>query len=1118
MTDEQARRRALDPEGSFIVQAPAGSGKTSLLVQRLLVLLARVDCPERILALTFTRKAAGEMRERVIQALREAGGPEPEAPHAAATWRLARAALARDEALGWRLTEQPGRMRIMTIDAFCHALAAQLPLLSGFGGMPAIADDAGMLYREAAEAAIERMLQAGGAEARAAETMLLHLGNRLDRLIGMVAGMLGRRDQWLPLAFGREGDVSAGGVRETLAALARVCLLDLEAQLAPAWKQELMALAAFACGQTDKVALASWQDRACWPAADPVEGEAWRQLAGWLMTKTGGLRKRLDINTGFPPKTPEKDRMLVLLETMADTPAVVEALARVRDFPWHALEDGNIGPLDALWRLLVQASAHLALLFGLRGECDFIEIGQRALEALGGEDAPGEVLLRLDWRLQHILIDEFQDTSRMQIELLRRLTAGWQPDDGRTLFLVGDPMQSIYRFRKAEVGLFVRAAGNELGLPVRLESLALERNFRSLPGIVAWVNEAFAPAFPARDDATSGAVRFHRAVAARQECGGVVRAHLWRGRDDAGEARAMADLIEKRRKEDANARIGVLCRNRAHLAALVAELARRGVRFRAVELMKLAERPEVRLLRAMTRAMLHPADDPAWIALLRAPFPGLSLAAIARLDAARADDDGERLLWPDFLVSEACMAALDGAEDAARLRRWRVAAAPLFAPSAASISLSRRIEAAWLRLGMPAWFDDAVARASFETWLALLDALEARALREGARVLPEWLDEAMARLHAPADGSPEAAWVELSTMHAAKGLEWDMVLLPGLGKKAGRSEAPLLAFTEVDAPEREGFLLAPAAPPGADAREKALFGFVQGLEKRKDEWESLRLFYVAATRARRELHLFGHVGGKKETPQKGSLLDWIWQDGACGGAEVFWHDTEDEGGDADAAQAAFLPQRMRELPAPQPPASLPTVVARVDAEAGVASFVWAGPEAAPLGEAMHLGLKLAGERGAERWRKADAAEAHRLMRRALLRRGLSGEMLEEALQRAILGLEHALASERGRWILSARHADAHCEWALIEQTEAGEVREWILDRAFVADGVRWIVDYKAATHEGGGIEAFLASEAARHRAQLANYARLLRRMEPEREVRAALYFPMMDRWLELEGL
>jgi len=136
------------------------------------------------------------------------------------------------------------------------------------------------------------------------------------------------------------------------------------------------------------------------------------------------------------------------------------------------------------------------------------------------------------------------------------------------------------------------------------------------------------------------------------------------------------------------------------------------------------------------------------------------------------------------------------------------------------------------------------------------------------------------------------------------------------------------------------------------------------------------------------------------------------------------------------------------------------------------------------------------------------------MQRMLLAEGLSGALLKEALERCEKGLRNVLNSEKGRWILSGMHHEAHCEWALSVREE-NNVSQHVIDRSFVDEhSVRWIVDYKTATHEGGSIEHFLDEEQKRHTNQLQLYARILHRMEPERPIRTALYFPLLDAWRE----
>src|SRR5690554_5598244 len=153
-SDADTRLRALDPEHSFCVQAPAGSGKTELLTQRILRLLAYCERPEEILAITFTRKAAAEMRNRLLSSLEQANALDDAGlaalpAHKRLTMDLARTALARDAMCGWQLLQQPQRLRINTIDSFTSWLTTRLPMDAGFGASPEISTDMDPIFRQA---------------------------------------------------------------------------------------------------------------------------------------------------------------------------------------------------------------------------------------------------------------------------------------------------------------------------------------------------------------------------------------------------------------------------------------------------------------------------------------------------------------------------------------------------------------------------------------------------------------------------------------------------------------------------------------------------------------------------------------------------------------------------------------------------------------------------------------------------------------------------------------------------------------------------------------------------------------------------------------------------------
>ena len=197
VADRQQRQLALDPLRSFCVTAPAGSGKTELLIQRFLTLLARVETPEEVLAITFTRKAAAEMRARIVAALESALLDQPPADaHRQLTWTLARGALENDSKQGWELLAGPAQLNIKTIDGYCATLTRQMPVLSGFGGSVTAVDDARPYYREATRAMLD-LLESEHPVATDLAGIMLHFHNNWPRLETLLVSMLARREQWL---------------------------------------------------------------------------------------------------------------------------------------------------------------------------------------------------------------------------------------------------------------------------------------------------------------------------------------------------------------------------------------------------------------------------------------------------------------------------------------------------------------------------------------------------------------------------------------------------------------------------------------------------------------------------------------------------------------------------------------------------------------------------------------------------------------------------------------------------------------------------------------------------------------------------------------------------------
>ncbi len=1102
--DADARKRALDTESSFIVRAPAGSGKTELLIQRVLALLETVDAPEEVVAITFTRKAAAEMRQRLVQALESAKGPEPGQPHEQLTWSLAGAVNRRDAERGWNIVHNPGRLRVQTIDALAQWLARQLPLSLGLGAAPNVKERAADLYTRAARSTLA-VLESTDREdeplARHVARLLEHLDNDVERAIRLLASMLGRRDQWLRHLGGHERD-------ELEAALQRACekQMRLVCTLLPATLvDELLELVRYAAGNAEW--LAPCRDLTALPRAEMARLDAWCSIASLLLTKGGTWRGRLTVAEGFPAGAAKqekerakeyKERALRLIGQLGDNDALRAALDELRSLPPARYSDAQWDIVGAIVEVLKRAAAELAVVFAEAGAMDFTEVTRRAVQTLGDERG-ADIALALDARVRHLLIDEFQDTSITQFDLVERLVAEWSPGDGRTLFVVGDPMQSIYRFREAEVGLFLRAWVRGVG-PVALEPLRLTRNFRSQQAVVEWVNDAFARVLPRESDIASGAVSFEPAAAVHgPTLDDAVQVHAFVGGGAGDEAKRVVEVVEAIRVESPQASIALLVRARSHLVEIAAELRQAGLRPTAVELHSLANQPLISDLVALTRALEHLADRTAWLSLLRAPWCGLTLADLASL--AEGDTRPVVELLED--VSRLHRLSADGRARIARVGPVLQRAVEL----TDRMPGADRVEQAWLLLGGPACLSSESERTDAEQFFVHLFAHEGE---NGGRIEVHALQESLASLFAAPQAGSDPAF-HVMTIHKAKGLEFDHVIVPRLGAKPRGDDAQLMVWLERAAEDGPELLLAPIHAGGSD--KDRLLRWVESQLQQRQRHEDERLAYVAATRARHRLHWVGSASqdddGRWSFPST-SLLARLWpvlQPGFESG-RIIDHGTETLPADRS------LDQTLRRLPTGWTLPALPPTLgwSAVDApsESGAAvEFSWAGETARRVGVVVHRWLQRMAEDTLAGW---DAARVRTLapqIERALAAGGLSGKELAAARGRVSQALLNAVQDERGRWVLGP-HPDHRSELRL-SVLQGGRVRKLVLDRTFVTrDGERWIVDYKVGAHEGADADAFLDSEQGRYRGQLEAYGEAL-----DPRARLGLYFPLVPGWRAL---
>ena len=1115
--DSAARSAALDVTRSFIVQAPAGSGKTELLIQRYLKLLATVDDPEEILAITFTRKAAAEMLLRVLQALQQAQSDECGIEnHEQVTLAAARDVLVRDRDRNWQLIANPRRMRIQTLDSLNASIARTQAMTasSGAAGNSILADaEMQMLYRRAAVLTLDQLAESGSLPA-ATRDVLLHVDNNVSIYVGYLARMLETRDQWLPfigsgLVAVREGVRLRCLFEGNLESAVTEHLRRTRAAFPEANFASLLELCRYAAKRLSDAGqpghcICVLEGLFAMPAAQPDEVFKWRAIATILLTDNGGWRKTVNKNQGFPPRdSGQKQRMLELLAALGTDVTLQSLLGGVRTLPPVTYSDEQWQVLLSLFQLLPLAVTELKRLFSERGVTDHIDVALCAADALGTADEPGDIALLLDYRLTHLLVDEMQDTSSAQYRMLEALTGGWEQGDGRTLFCVGDPMQSIYRFRNAEVGQFLLARKTGIG-NVRLEPLVLRRNFRSGEHLVHWFNDVFQSVLPARDDVSQSAVSYSAAVPVPALAGqGLCSMHPLFGSSTSNEAEAALAIIRRTLDENPDDDMAILVRSRTHLPKLLALLRKHGIAYGAVEIDRLTDLPEVVDILALTRALVHPGDRLAWLAILRSPWAGLDwcdLHALVKNDAGSA-------IWT-LLHDDARLARLsDTGRGLAVALRARISP---FVPATPSRTLRDRVEQAWLTLGGPALLEDSHMVDNIYRYLDVVGKLEIAGTLVDVAELEAALDSERV-------SSQVAARLQVMTMHRAKGLQFDHVLLYGLGRAPARADRRVLSWFDI--PDAHGGVKKIISPigPRTELDKDPVHRYIELTEADKDRHEQGRLLYVACTRARRSLHLLGHVevsedGAAFRPPRAGSLLRLLWRNVADDFERAFTADLRAAQNDA----GGWLQPVLRRL---SPPWSLPEVAPLpgtptapdAGADGAPVEYDWVGAAARLAGTVVHRWLQLAAD-GDVTLRTEELARLRPASERWLRELGVGQASLAPILERVDNALKGVLGDDRGRWLISG----PGCAELALSGLFQGRVAQVILDRVRIdADGTHWIVDYKTSSHEGGNLAAFLAAESERYRAQLAKYATLYRNYSGT-DARCALYFPLLQEFVEVE--
>jgi ATP-dependent helicase/nuclease subunit A len=850
MSDAAARRHAVDPSQNIVLEASAGTGKTRVLVERYVnLLLAGVD-PDNILAITFTRKAAAEMRQRIVERLKE-------------TVRSSAIDAARWRDLRGRLSD----IAISTIDAFCLALLREFPLEADVDPGFELADDTDV--PRLVEEALDQALRVSRAHARDDEDVALvfaQLGEQ--RLRAGLAALLDRR-LVAPVALGRylqkgPKDLTADRVcQETRERLGRV-FESVHGGLESFLRDGPVRRPGFAMLAADIRGLGQPRDNAAFRTVID-------RLRGYFLTQQGEPRKAAFAGTGFTAVDCQSAEAWKRHRERASqiAPEVAEAIRGFR-------RDLNVILSRGVWRVFAVALTTYQRTLETHALLDFSGVLERAVALLKQMDEFARSRYRLEARYQHVLVDEFQDTSRAQWELMTQLVRSWGEGLGAgadalapSIFVVGDRKQSIYGFRDAEVAVLDDAAEFIEALrPEGHPRQAISVSFRAVPELQAFVNDVFG----AIEHAEGSATRMRRDRFRYDEQDQFPVEHEVRLKPDitsVTDATSVSDVSERplgliagetvgataegvaaevvrlltsgtvrdrqtglyrrTRPDD----IGILFRSRESHREFEAALERRGVATYVYKGLGFFEADEIQDAVALLRFLADPTSDLRAVTFLRSRIVRMSDEGVRRLAGLPA----RAIVAAD--VPPECEAL--SLEDRAVLARLRAAVKRSLAnvdrmTPADLLDDVLRETAYYYELGGPRRLQ---ARENLKKFRGLIRRIQNRGYATLARIA-EHIDRLAIGDESNAAIDARNA-VSLMTVHAAKGLEFPVVFVVNVGRGTGGRRAPIrVGYTAADEPSVAIADYQSESDEDAQARERE---------------ETKRLLYVALTRARDRLYL-----------------------------------------------------------------------------------------------------------------------------------------------------------------------------------------------------------------------------------------------------------------------
>ena len=840
-TDKECRNLALNIKQSFIVQAPAGSGKTELLAQRYLKLLSKSSYPENVLAMTFTKKAANELKQRILKHLKNAKLKAPKKDHEIQTFKIAKQTLLQSDKQKWDLLTNPSRINITTIDSLANLITKKYPDIKQIIAPRIISEkyEHEKFYKEAAENTF-KLLEEEEYE-KDLRNVLLYLDNNIEKFYNLLIHMLGKRDQWLPKLY-KKGVAEVSVLEKTAQEIIQNHLNHLYSLAKECFKKDFFITLAL-----------NEQAPKTLPKADINSIQDWYKLAKLCLTNDFKWRKKVDKKQGFDKKfKKQKIDFIAILEKLQTKENLKEALADLTTLPDSELKKEDSEIIKSIIQVMKLASAQLNILFEKNNAVDFIQTFIIALQKLDDLENINDIALFLDYKIEHLLIDEFQDTSYTQFYLIEKIINNWQQDPNKTLFFVGDPMQSIYRFRESEVGIFINI--KEYGIAgIKPTYLQLKKNFRSIKNIVNDNNKYFSKIFPKKQNAATGAISYAESLAHFNiEKNNAIKFYPFAKNMRKQEAEKVCDIIKKALKENSKDEIAVLVNSRSHLDDIVKVLQKNSITYEAVKTKPLKSNLFTKDLLILTRVLLSIADKLAWLAILRSPWCAMLLKELLIFSDCEKTTIYHQLL-DTKKTNQLSSHSLKKVKNLTNILTQAI-------KNKGQFSFVEIFSWALDKLSPEKYLDEQ-KRAIKSQFLAILNYCE-----DNDEINIEAVESMLAELYAPSHNSR----LKLMTIYQAKGLEFDVVIIPGLGRSTKTDSAPLIALKTM---ANNNLLLAPIKSAFAEKEIKS-YTYLKEINNKQKRFEMMRLLYVAMSRAKKRVHLCGFVNEKHEA-SKNTLLEFI---------------------------------------------------------------------------------------------------------------------------------------------------------------------------------------------------------------------------------------------------